>query len=176
MKRSKRLLLLVMLADTIVFGGWIGQQEQLLKHATEARLPIEGYDPRDLFSGHYLRFRLLAERESEAFIEHEFGLGHAIAENEEVELCLAHDDKDGLEHVSGLRTKELAGCPLFLRGKLMRRTVMLDVDRFYYSESAAKKHEWVRRGDKAHLIARVDANGLAHPVDLVINDEHLNDL
>lgn len=35
----------------------IGVNESRLRHADHWRLPIEGYDPRDLLRGHYIRFR-----------------------------------------------------------------------------------------------------------------------
>jgi len=76
----RRLFLAIIVLDVFFFGGWIAAEETARLRGVEVLLPVEGYDPRDLLSGHYVRFRLVAEREATA-------LGTAA-----VDYCLEESD------------------------------------------------------------------------------------
>jgi uncharacterized membrane-anchored protein len=158
MSRASTLIKLTLLLDALVFIGWIGHQEMAVRSGPEVRLPIEGYDPRDPISGHYLRFRLLAERE---------GADLKPPEPGPVELCLV--EEEGLVHARALRTGDQANCPLFLAGTFDSYRVNLGVERFYVDERAETEIGRVTAGPQTYLVARVDAEGRVHPTDLVIN-------
>lgn len=142
-----KLFVLLAALDVIVFGGWIAHNEVKRRGGVEVRLPVEGYDPRDLLSGHYVRFRLKAERQAK-----DLGL------QDETAFCLKENDH-GLHDVYGGR-RVYKDCPLFLSD--------LKIDRFYVDE--ARQNEVVRfdAGNDTYLVARIDASGGVHPVDLVV--------
>lgn len=56
---SKTVWLVIFLAFPIIFlGTWAAHTDYKIKNAPEITIRAEGYDPRDLISGHYLRLRL----------------------------------------------------------------------------------------------------------------------
>jgi uncharacterized membrane-anchored protein len=154
----------MLVADLLVFGGWI----VALSAATtgeQVKLPVEGYDPRDLLSGHYARFRLIAEREARAFVP------PSLSESSgPVEFC-AESSADRL-HVARYREGG-EGCRYVLRGQLSHGFVEFDVNRFYVDERRAHDVAFVRAGPETYLVATLDGRGGVHVVDLVVDGKSL---
>jgi uncharacterized membrane-anchored protein len=152
----------MIVADLLVFGGWI----VALNAATageQVKLPVEGYDPRDLLSGHYARFRLIAEREARAFVPPSLSSGA-------VEFC-AESSADRL-HVARYREGG-EPCRYVLRGQLSRGNVQFDADRFYVDERRARDAASVRAGPETYVVAVLDGRGGVHVVDLVVDGKSL---
>src|SRR5215469_3254703 len=101
---GKRVVLALALVDLVFFGGWIALEESL-RRGGPIHLPIEGYDPRDLLSGHYVRFQLVAVREAASFLEPR---GASVPQT----FCI--EPRDGLYHVKGIRTGGASSCCPFL--------------------------------------------------------------
>jgi uncharacterized membrane-anchored protein len=149
--RARKLLFqLVIALDLLIFGGWIAAEEAARMRGAEVRLPVEGYDPRDLLSGHYVRFRLVAERE-------------ASSSPQGTEFCL--EERDGRHHVTVVRTRP-EDCALFLRAR-QATLPRFGVERFYIDERRSKEAAIVTAGPDTYLRARVQ-DGVVHPVDLVV--------
>src|SRR5215467_4132654 len=122
-------LLALALVDLVVFGGWIAREEIARRLGSEVLLPVEGYDPRDLLSGHYVRFRLLAEREAAR-------LDPEVRESGARQYCLERLS-DGRAHVVG-RREPGDTCPLFLTTTSSASgAAAFGVDRFYVDERRA---------------------------------------
>lgn len=51
-------MMLVLLLPLVVLLGWTGYLSLAMHHRTEITLPVTGYDPRDLLSGHYIRYQI----------------------------------------------------------------------------------------------------------------------
>jgi uncharacterized membrane-anchored protein len=156
-------LLGLALADLVVFGGWITRQEVVRRTGAEVLLPVEGYDPRDLLSGHYVRFRLVAAREAA-------GLAPEPPSGE-IAYCL-ETRGDGRAHVV---RRKLPGdtCPLFLTATAGPASGLdFGVDRFYVDERRRNEALGLAAGD-AVLVAHVDGGGRVHPVDLVVRGRSL---
>jgi uncharacterized membrane-anchored protein len=152
------LLGLLAAADVLVFGGLVAREEWLRARGFEVRLPVEGYDPRDLLSGHYVAFRLVAEREAAALAQ-----DHTYAER----FCL--EERAGRWHVTAIRRAE-DGCRPFLAGlRTAHGQVRFGVERFYVDERRREAVAVVRPGDETYLLARVDTAGQLHAVDLVVD-------
>jgi uncharacterized membrane-anchored protein len=161
---GKRVLLALAIVDLLFFGGWVAREESL-RRGGRIHLPIEGYDPRDLLSGHYVRFQLVAVREAETLLRP----GGA---NVPQTFCI--DPKDGLYHVKRVRTGSASSCSPFLRATLNERAQWdFGVDRFYVDERLANEARWIQANPDTYLIATVDGSGAVHPVDLVVNGKTL---
>lgn len=150
-------------ADLLFFGGWMVREERGVRGA-RLQFPIEGYDPRDLLSGHYVRFKLVAEDEAQA-------IGAADA------YCLS--ENTGPLHLTRARA---AGddCRPFLGVQAGpsspgRPALRFGVDRFYLDERKAGAAARIRAGPKTWLEATVDAEGRLHPVDLVVDGKSLKE-
>lgn len=161
---SRRVLAALGVLTLLFFGGWI-LRETRARRAHAVRLPVEGYDPRDLLSGHYVRFRLSAEREATA-------LTHSLRAGSEVDVCL-EEREGGLLRVGHLLSVDGhatgADCRRFLRGRVARGGVSFGVDRFYVDERRASAVAQVRAGPRTYLLATLDARGGVHPLDLVVD-------
>lgn len=55
---NKRALLFVVALPICYMAFWLASLEASVTLAKEITLEVEGYDPRDLLSGHYLRYRV----------------------------------------------------------------------------------------------------------------------
>jgi uncharacterized membrane-anchored protein len=151
----RRLLLAMALVDILVFGGWIAREETV-RTGERIALPIHGFDPRDLLSGHYVQFRLVAGRETEA-LERTDG---------SVSVCLERG-ADGMHHVTHVRAP--AEACTFITGTSQPYRVDFGVDRFYVDERRANEVGRVAEGPTTYLVATIDASGTIHPIDLVVS-------
>jgi uncharacterized membrane-anchored protein len=154
----------LIVADLLVFGGWISSLEAGLRRDT-VKLPVEGFDPRDLLSGHYVRFRLVAEREAAAVLPTE---GHVLGGA--VTFCA--EAVDGFVHPVRVRMP-FDGCPLLLTGEVTGRFVRFAADRFYVDERRAREVASVRAGPRTYLVATLGEDGSVHAVDLVVEGKSL---
>lgn len=161
---TRRVILGMAVADALFFGGWIAV-EQIHRSGERIKLPVEGYDPRDLLSGHYVRFQLKADSEARA-------LAPNGEEGEEVEVCL-EEGGDGFHHVSRLKGP-YDRCSPFLAGRRQPWRIDFGVDRFYVDEREAETVGRIEPGPNTFLIATVDGRGGVHPVDLVVNGVSLH--
>jgi len=157
---GRRVLLALALADVVFFGGWVAREESL-RRGGRIYLPIEGYDPRDLLSGHYVRFQLVAVREAANFLEPRGAIAPQM-------FCI--EVKEGLYHVKGLRMGSASSCSPFLRATL-DNTAHWDfgIDRFYVDERLANEARRIQANPNTYLVATVDETGAIHAVDLVVN-------
>lgn len=156
----KRVLLVMAVVDVLVFGGWIAREE-IVRTGEQVALPVHGYDPRDLLSGHYVQFRLVAGRETQA-LERPDG---------KVSVCLSRDE-NGMHHVSHLRAPGEA-CT-FITGTSAPYHVDFGVDRFYVDERRASEVGTVAEGPTTYLLATIDGSGTIHPVDLVVGGRSMS--
>ena len=164
MSVRRKVIAALIAADLLVFGGWISSLEAGLRRDT-VRLPVEGFDPRDLISGHYVRFRLVAEREATALLR-----GGDGARGGPVSFCA--ETTDGFVHPVRLRAPGEA-CPLVLTGEASDRSVRFAADRFYVDERRAREVASVRAGPRTYLVATLDEGGSVHAVDLVVEGKSL---
>ncbi len=121
----------------------------------EIVLPIEGFDPRDLLSGHYLTYRVNYGVDGQC----------STTANSEASVCLQPDKK--------LYTPQAvpASCQLFIRGicdsgGLFR---VPSVERFYIPEQYAVALDQKVRNRQGSLVLSVDSRGNASIRDLLID-------
>ncbi|HKD39447.1 MAG TPA: GDYXXLXY domain-containing protein [Myxococcaceae bacterium] len=161
---AKRVLLALAVVDLVFFGAWV-VREEIARRGGRIHLPIEGYDPRDLLSGHYVRFQLVAVREAATFLE---------PHGARVPQAFCIEPKEGLYHVKGVRTGSASSCSPFLRATLDEWAHWdFGVDRFYVDERLANEARWIQANPDTYLIATVDDSGAVHPVDLIVNGKSL---
>ena len=160
MSVRRKVILGLIVADLLVFGGWISSLEAGLRRDT-VKLPVEGFDPRDLLSGHYVRFRLVAEREAAALLRPD-------ERDRSGPISFCAEAADGFVHPVRVRAPG-EGCPLVLTGEVTGRYVRFAADRFYVDERRAREVAFVRAGPQTYLVATVDEAGSVHAMDLVVD-------
>lgn len=159
--RRRKVIAAAIVADVLIFGGWIASLQAGLAHDA-VKLPVEGYDPRDLLSGHYVRFRLTAEREAAPLVPRE--------QAGRVSFCA--EESGGFVHPTHVRAPG-EPCRLVMTGDVEGERVRFGAERFYVDERRANEVGFVRAGPQTYLVATLDGSGAVHPVDLVVEGKSL---
>ena len=162
--RRRKVIVALVVADLVVFGGWIASLEAGLRHDL-VKLPVEGFDPRDLLSGHYVRFRLVAEREAVALVP-------AETRNRGGRVSFCVEVSDGFAHPVRVRAPG-ERCGHLLTGEVSDLSVRFPADRFYVDERRAREVAFVRAGPQTFLLATLDDEGSVHAVDLVVEGKSI---
>ena len=157
-------LLTVALAFPILFLiGMIGVNEYNLRKSKTLVLPVQGYDPRDLLSGHYLIYKV------------DYGLS-------------CPDDLDGFpvtaymcfepkKYIVISKQPEKT-CSLFIKGQCLRNLeFQTNASRYYIPEKKAKQLEQLFiKADKKNVILSVTKKGHVLVKDLIIDGKSIKTL
>ncbi len=131
----------------------------------EMTIPIEGYDPRDLLSGHYLIFQLDLDQEQYC---------DRGEDRDPVYLCLNQEsfDDELYEHeISYLTRFPSEECKAVLMGRCNRGRFVAGIERFYIPEEHGYTLDRVVRKGKGKILVAIDQKGKAVIKDLLINDK-----
>jgi uncharacterized membrane-anchored protein len=154
--KNKTGLVLALLLPIVVLAGNAWLQHQQRTGGEVVIFPIEGFDPRDLLSGHYLIYRI----------------DYGIADNSDcpasditASLCLAPERRiypaDELPET----------CTQFIRGDCDAQAHFISgLERFYIPEQYAEVLDEKVRDNQGKLVVSVDKSGNAGITDLLIND------
>jgi len=117
---------------------------------TEVILSIQGYDPRDLLSGHYLTFSV------------NYDLPNLCQNNSKAEkyVCLSP------RFESDIRPED---CKLYIRGQCRGWRFVAGVERFYVPENEALILEKLVRNKEASIKLSIGGDGTARVKDLLLN-------
>jgi len=129
-----------------------GYQQLLISTGTEVVLPINGYDPRDLLSGHYITYTI---------------------DFESVQPCQKNRGGDEQHYIyleprfeSPVYPRD---CRVFIKGKCKSRRFEAGIERFYISESDAQRVEKSVKNKKASILISVSRDGTAKVKELLLN-------
>lgn len=137
---------------------------------TAVVVPITGFDPRDLLSGHFLTYRLdLGEvcRTADAAQsdpDEASGERFVCLEAEGGRVVAAHR----LEPYQFTVGEPTPGCVVVLRGKCEWGRFLAGVERFYVPEEHARALEDAVRSSRGAVVLSVDREGRAAVKDLLI--------
>ena len=129
----------------------------LLKHqqigaGKEVILPIEGYDPRDLLSGHYLIYQV------------QYGIKGLCDKKGSYSNIVCLEPK--FSQVGKVPNKH---CQVFIRGNCRNHQFNAGIERFFVNEKKAKLLEQLIREKKAEVKVRVSSDGKAHVTHLQLD-------
>ena len=152
MSRMTRLTLAV-LAPILLLGSLAGWKGWVVSQGMRATLPIQGFDPRDLLSGHYLIYRI------------EYGIPNLCKakylENKTVHACL--DSKTF--SIGALKPSQ---CRRAIRGRCESKRFIAGIERFYVPEDRARALEKAVMKRKGSVVLALDGKGSAIVADLLI--------
>lgn len=137
---------------------WLVSIQMALDTAERVVLPVEGYDPRDLLSGHYLQIRTRYPVRPDA-------------KDSGQKLFFCFDN-------SKLFPKKPDKCRVFISGENLYGRFNDGIDRFYVPEDKAKPLERLLRegARKAEIVLSVDKNGSAYVTDLLFDGKSWKEL
>ena len=116
----------------LIITGWIGSYSFITQSGSTVRLRIEGYDPRDLLAGHYLRYRVNYGDNIEC---------PANDQGEGTSWCLCLDQKNGkFSQVSSQGScDEFSDCRAgMIKGTCKSQRFEAGIERFYFAEENQK--------------------------------------
>ncbi len=155
MNKSRKILILALIFPIVALLSLVAYKRYHQISGQEYTFPISGYDPRDIFSGHYLTFKV------------EYGVD-GICEGEYFKIPRAA--------FVCLETKKFSydlpeGCSQFIRGVCQFERFEAGVERFYVSEARARELEQHVINHNAQIKIAVMKNGSAIIKSLVVNGE-----
>lgn len=153
MIKTKKGLLVALIIPIIALLFLMGYKKYILSTGNEVILPITGYDPRDLLSGHYLIYEI------------DYGVK---------DICNNLFYKIKKQGFICLSTKKFSyrwpdNCETMIKGVCNHRRFEAGVERYYIPEKDAKKLELLVISKKASIVLSVLKNGKAQVKDLLIN-------
>ena len=151
---QKTLLAIALVLPILALSATAWMKAQQRAHGTEVVFPIEGFDPRDLLSGHYLTYR----------IDYGIALDCPLADGEAL-LCL--EPNHAIYPANALPNS----CSLYLRGYCDSSSAFSveNIDRFYIPETSASALDAKIRDNKGSIILSVDSQGYPVIKDLLID-------
>lgn len=152
MSKSLRLGVALMI-PIIALSVMAGLRHYRQSSGQEVILPIQGYDPRDLLSGHYLRYSVDYGVVESCTYSH---TGPAV-------ICLRPDS------AFRMGTEAPYNCEVFIRGRCKTGRFVAGIERFYIPEEGSMELDRRVRGKEAALLLSVNQNGKAVIKDLLFN-------
>ena len=155
-----------LIAVLLAFGSMLYfylKHQLVLTGGHELILKVEGYDPRDLLSGYYLRYRVAYGMD----ICQEYGQNP---------VCICFGPRQGVAHqVDPAPSCNMAqmSCNIFIKGRCDGHRFKAGIERYYIPEN--KRHFVPVIPPNATIRVKVDPNGKAVTEAFYINDETLED-
>lgn len=153
----------------VLLLGWVTQLEFQNATGTVVRVPVYGYDPRDLLSGHYLRFTFLSQQSPSNLCD-----STELLASEQTCVCLKRDgdSQNNLHQLSEVKSCSDADstCSLYLQGICDSRA---EEGKYYIPESLAPKLSVVPSGATATL--SVTRGGRYNILQLYVGDQTIEE-
>lgn len=151
MRQTKKMLLIALLFPILVLFALTLYKRHILTSGIEITLPISGYDPRDLLSGHYVIYTV------------EYGVPDICYRAQDIQqgyVCL--DNKS-------FSFSPPSHCIHFIRGTCNYGRFIAGIEKYYIPESAAPHLDKEVRAKTASIVISVTPSGQAQVKDLLIN-------
>lgn len=156
MKRNQKTLLIALLIPFFGLTLLTGYKKYLLTVGKEVILPIEGYDPRDLLSGHYLIYQV------------KYGLKKTCPKSSSKERRKAYICLDKENRFFHFKRPSSSRCSLFIKGECHHGRFKAGIERFFIPQAQSSKLDKLVRGGKGSLVLSVTAEGHASIKNLLI--------
>lgn len=151
MIRTRNSLLVALLTPILALAAMTADRQFHLAVGTEVVLPISGYDPRDLLSGHYLIYTV------------DYGVS---------DICRGtSDDKTGYICLDSrsFSDEPPVGCSRLIRGVCNSSRFEAGIEKYFVAESEAADLEKKVRSRTASIVLSLSSRGEAQVKDLLIN-------
>ena len=168
---KRRWAILALALPLLVYLLAVVMAERHIAIGETYRFAIEGYDPRDLLRGRYLRFQVDYDWAN----ERGSCSPEAISPHEECCYCLTKTDSliPKVSHTTCEKARTQCD-------GVLRQTSADDLNRFYIPEQKAKVAEGLMRKaateGHAHILVSITQDGEAQIIDLQIDGNPLNEL
>lgn len=152
MMTAKKWVIAALAAPIIALAALTAWKHVRMSTGTELVLPIRGYDPRDLLSGHYLIYQV------------DYGIADVCRGRQrnppEKWLCLDSKSVSNYHPV---------GCEVVIKGRCDGSRFRAGIERFYIPENESRQLERLVQSRQASIRVSVSADGTARIKDLLID-------
>lgn len=157
MIQTKKALLLALTFPILALAILTAYRNYVLTFADEVVLPISGYDPRDLLSGHYLIYQI------------DYGVD-GICSGEKTQksgyVCLSP---------KGFSYTPPESCTKLISGVCNRGRFEAGIEKYFVPEEEAKDLEAQVRSKSASIVLSIPSSGQAQVKDLLVNGQSWKD-
>jgi len=149
----------------LAMGGWVGSLEYDIKTSPQIQLPITGYDPRDLLSGHYLTYTVTYGRD--------VCPRGGPSEHDEVERCVCFGTTSDKSKTQASWIGECGDrpsgefCRAHLKGTCQYGRFNAGIEAFYFSEHRTTELAVVP--PNSSILLRVSSSGRGIVTGLLID-------
>jgi len=170
---NKRVLITALVLPLLVFMALIFYKQAKVSMGEEVILPITGFDPRNILSGHYLVYEIDYGLEKDDLCSREKN------DDYEVFICLTKDreKKEGYRSSLEMYHEDIdlyySGCDAVIKGKCRYSgfTPDSEITKFYIPEEYAHPLDRAVRSGKGKIVLSVKQRGSAAIKDLLIDDK-----
>jgi uncharacterized membrane-anchored protein len=156
MKKLSIWPIIAVIIPVVALAGLVIEKERRMRQGEEIVLPIVGFDPRDLLSGHYLIYQI------------DYGVKN---------LCkkVSKQSNNTLGYVllnpPEFQTYEPTPGQIFIKGECEHGRFKAGIERFYIPQEHAKILDKAVRGRSGKIKISVFYDGRAQVKDLLISDK-----
>ncbi len=152
MSVNRRLgLALALVIPIAALGAMTLLKNHLRQNGVIVTLPIEGFDPRDLLSGHYLSYTV------------DYAAGDCPTDTDAAAVCI--EPERSITAADAVPTH----CTVYIRGSCATGRFEADIERFYIPEAYASVLDQQVRNQQGSLELSVSPDGKAVIRDLLID-------
>jgi uncharacterized membrane-anchored protein len=156
MKQKSFWPIIAVIIPLLALVGLVVEKERRMTLGEEVVLPIVGFDPRDLLSGHYLVYQI------------EYGVKNPCRK-------VSKQSKSRIGYVvlnpPKFKTYEPSQGQIFIKGECESGRFKAGIERFYIPQEHGKILDKVVRGKQGKIVLSVFYDGRAQVKDLLINDK-----
>jgi uncharacterized membrane-anchored protein len=172
---NKRNLIISLIFPIIVLIGLIAYKQAKVMAGMKITLPITGFDPRDLLSGHYLIYRIDYGVKDDDYCYDYKNNG------QDAYVCLQKESDDPEAYSSQIfagnnnDNPDYRPCFAVIKGKCKNGRFTAGIEKFFIPEEYAAPLDSAVRGRKGKIVLSVSKNGSAAIKDLLIDDKSWRD-
>lgn len=150
---NKKWLIAALVFPILVLLGITIKNQTGLSKGKEFTLPVEGFDPRDLISGHYLMYRVVYGSDIKC-------------PNEKIKSYVCMDPKTYFS----FSKPSFGNCSLFIKGDCDHGNFKAGIERFYIPEQFSRELTEKIVKHKGKILISVSRRGDAQVKDLLIEN------
>ena len=155
-------VLIAVCIPVLVLLSWVASIEYGIASGTRVRLRVAGYDPRDLLTGHFIRYRVTDT---------------SCSSPPGVDSCLCLKPKaDGIFHSpagDAACAERAPACEIFVKGECRYGQFEAGLDRFSIPENLAPALQTIP--PDSSIVVSIDAEGHARVLQMLVGEEDLLD-
>jgi uncharacterized membrane-anchored protein len=165
---NKKILIFALAFPLAVFIGIAVYKHAKVTMGREIILPVTGFDPRNILSGHYLIYRI-------EYGETDDRVCDDYTSNRRAYVCLNKDGDKPDAYRSSLYAYDYdedidaEACTAFIKGRCERGRFMAGIEKFYIPEEYAQALDRAVRSGQGKIVLSVTRSGSAAVKDLLID-------